>query len=101
MKTARPTHDQIAQRAHSIWRDWNCPPGRDEEIWLAAERQLSLGKSGATSDPAPRSPNGPVTQADRIQAETAAESAVEYLISPAVSEAEAVKAALQNKPPGG
>lgn len=33
-------HEQIAQRAEKIWRDRNCPTGRDEEIWLQAESEL-------------------------------------------------------------
>ena len=101
MNPPRPTHDQIAQRAQSIWRDWDYPQGRDDEIWLAAERQLSAAGTGTTCDPAPRGSEAPAALVDRIQAETAAESAVEYLISPAIPEAEAVKAALQNKPPDG
>ncbi len=35
-----PTHDQIAARAQSLWREMGQPESRDEEIWLEAERQL-------------------------------------------------------------
>jgi hypothetical protein len=35
-----PTHDQIAARAETLWRQMGCPESRDEEIWLEAERQL-------------------------------------------------------------
>ncbi len=35
------SHDDIARRAEEIWRSYGCPQGRDEEIWLEAERQLS------------------------------------------------------------
>jgi hypothetical protein len=39
--TEVPTHDQITERARKLWEDYGCPEGRDEEIWLEAERQLS------------------------------------------------------------
>lgn len=36
----RPSHDEIAGRARQLWSDYGQPVGRDEEIWLEAERQL-------------------------------------------------------------
>lgn len=36
-----PTHQAIEHRARQIWQDYGCPAGRDEEIWLEAETQLS------------------------------------------------------------
>ncbi len=36
----RPSHDEIAGRARQLWSDYGQPSGRDEEIWLEAERQL-------------------------------------------------------------
>lgn len=38
-----PTHSEIAQRARRLWQEQGCPEGRDEIIWLEAERQL-LGR---------------------------------------------------------
>jgi hypothetical protein len=35
-----PTHEDISQRATSIWQSYGQPEGRDTEIWLEAERQL-------------------------------------------------------------
>jgi hypothetical protein len=35
-----PTHADIARRAAEIWENRGRPEGRDEEIWLEAERQL-------------------------------------------------------------
>jgi hypothetical protein len=32
--------ETIRTRAHQIWQQHNCPPGRDEEFWLQAEREL-------------------------------------------------------------
>jgi len=37
---ASPTPEQIAARAKSIWMKSGCQPGRDQENWLEAERQL-------------------------------------------------------------
>lgn len=37
---AKPTREQIAVRAELLWKAKGSPEGRDEEIWLEAERQL-------------------------------------------------------------
>jgi hypothetical protein len=84
MNTNTPTHEEIAQHAQHLWRDRGCPPGMDTEIWLEAERQLSSKKT--------TSPFGA-----RASAETAAESEIEYHISPAVPQQEAIQAALQKQ----
>jgi hypothetical protein len=34
------THEQIAQRAQSVWYAKGCPPHQDEQNWLEAETQL-------------------------------------------------------------
>ncbi|HWA27044.1 MAG TPA: DUF2934 domain-containing protein [Lacunisphaera sp.] len=81
-----PTHDEIARQARGIWQDRGCPTGIDTEIWLEAERQLSETASVAEK-------SRPGAFADRAKSETAAESMVEYRISPPVSEQEAIKAA--------
>lgn len=39
--TARPSHDQISQKAKELWERYGGPSGRDEEIWLEAERLLT------------------------------------------------------------
>jgi hypothetical protein len=36
----RLTHEQIAERAKTLWLASGCLPGRDEQNWLAAEAQL-------------------------------------------------------------
>ena len=76
-----PTHEEIALQARSLWRDRGCPAGCDTEIWLDAERQMDGDRNTQTF-------------AELAKAETAAESVVEYHISPAVSEQEAIKSAL-------
>jgi len=79
-----PTHKDIARHARQLWQDRGCPEGQDMELWLEAERQLNNG--------------GKEAFAERAKAETAAESMVEFQISPAVPEEKAIKAALQKNP---
>ena len=88
----KPTHAEIAGQAESLWRARGCPVGRDSEIWLEAERQLSQRLPSA-DNPKPES------FTERAKAETAAESVVEYYISPAGSEQEAIQAAIQKQEP--
>jgi Protein of unknown function (DUF2934) len=38
---AKPTEDQIRQRAQEIWEENHRPDGRDEEIWYQAEKELN------------------------------------------------------------
>ncbi len=77
-----PTHDEIALHALLLWRDRECPDGCDTEIWLEAEWQLSEDRTARTF-------------AERARAATAAKSEVEYHLSPAQTEQEVVKAAMQ------
>jgi len=35
-----PSHEDISQRARELWESYDRPQGRDEAIWLEAERQL-------------------------------------------------------------
>jgi hypothetical protein len=39
-KTVSLTHEQIAERARSIWQKKGCPSGQDQKIWSEAEAQL-------------------------------------------------------------
>ena len=80
-----PTHDAIARQAYELWQNRGCPVGQDTELWLEAERQLKGGGQAAFTE--------------RVKAETAAESVVEFNITPAVPEQAAIKAAVQ--PPAG
>jgi Protein of unknown function (DUF2934) len=41
--TAKPTEDQIRQRAQELWEENHRPTGRDDEFWYQAERELSQG----------------------------------------------------------
>lgn len=79
-----PTHDEIARQAQEFWQDRGCPTGCDTEIWLEAEQALIQGL------PADRF-------TERAVAETAAESMVEFHVSPALPDQAAVQAALQKQ----
>ncbi len=48
----RPTHEEIAQRAHAIYEASGCAPGHDLENWLKAETQL-LSASRTTPETRP------------------------------------------------
>ena len=39
------THDQIAGRAYELWLEHGRPIGRDQVIWLQAERELKKHKA--------------------------------------------------------
>ena len=38
--TFTASHESISQRARELWQSYGRPEGRDNEIWLEAERQL-------------------------------------------------------------
>lgn len=82
----QPMHEQIAACARELWRKYGCPVGRDEQIWLEAERQLlgadanisrvgGSGSADALNQAAPRStatPGGAVkSSGKRSSAQTA------------------------------
>ncbi len=46
-----PTHAEITRRAEKLWQDYGRPAGRDEEIWLEAERTLTAASSKSPSQP--------------------------------------------------
>ena len=46
-EVTRPSHEQIAARAHRIWEQEGLPPGRAVEHWLRAERELTAGNGGS------------------------------------------------------
>ena len=53
---------RIAERAYFIWRQRGCPEGRELEIWLEAEAELSNEKI-----PEITSASAPAPQAKRSQ----------------------------------
>jgi Protein of unknown function (DUF2934) len=40
---AKPTEEQIRQRAQEIWEENHRPTGRDDEFWYQAEKELNEG----------------------------------------------------------
>lgn len=115
MNTKSPTHDAITQRAHEIWQGRGTPAGCDTEIWLEAERQLSTPATEPNTPSASEGRGNGNTQASRTSADPkatdlkpgasaqtehlrgqmASESEVEYQITPAIPDNDAIKAALQ------
>lgn len=104
MKT--PTQAEVAQRAYQLWTEQGSPHGRDIGFWLEAEQQLMADAVKAKTGPSVviRSPlsgksaeAAPVALVDRVTGEMASESAVEYHLTPAPSDQDAIKAALQKK----
>lgn len=80
MKINSPTQAAISQHAQKIWEAEGRPAGRDTEIWLTAEQQLSSLAPNAAAN---------------LTSETAAESVVEFHLPASTPEAAAVRAALQ------
>jgi hypothetical protein len=79
-----PTHDEIARQAQEFWQDRGCPTGCDTAIWLEAEQALTHGLPSARFSA-------------QAVAETAAESQVEFHVSPALPDQEAIQIALQKQ----
>ena len=92
MNITSPAHDTIAQRAHEIWQIRGQPSDRDTAIWLEAEQQLLTSTTLAA--PTLLVPESRTEPAGRLQAETAAESVVEFHLPSSTSEDAAVRAAL-------
>ena len=42
-----PTHDEIALRAHHLWKDHGAHHGNDQELWFEAERELTAAAANA------------------------------------------------------
>ena len=40
--TNRPTQEQIATLAYSLWQERGCPDGSAEEDWFTAEERLAV-----------------------------------------------------------
>ena len=89
-----PTHETVAQRAREIWQSYGSPGGRDNEIWLEAERQL---KNESARDSNAKNSGAETNATRQMRSEAAAESMVENHISPAIPDEEAIKAAVQKK----
>lgn len=49
----RPSHEEIALRAHQLWLEHGCPMGHDVDNWLEAERQLTSDFANRTIEVIP------------------------------------------------
>jgi hypothetical protein len=61
-----PTHEEISRRAQELWEKYGRPEGRDEDIWLEAERELQRNATGPSTPavaPAPTSASATATPA--------------------------------------
>lgn len=47
----QPSHEEISRRAQELWERYGRPTGRDEEIWLEAERALQTTPEAAPTAP--------------------------------------------------
>jgi hypothetical protein len=56
----QPSRDEISSKARELWENYGRPAGRDEEIWLEAERQLHQ-PSSAQSAPAADTVSAPAS----------------------------------------
>lgn len=84
---AKPTHEQIASRAEVLWKAKGSPAGRDEEIWLEAERQLYDEAREIVGDPhaspvSSLSSEEPAMPSDTAQATARKASASENMTTP-------------------
>ena len=48
----KPSHEEVSRRAEDLWREYGSPEGRDEEIWLEAERRLLGERISKQANPA-------------------------------------------------
>ena len=100
--TSTHTHEKVSQRAQLIWQNYGRPVGRDIEIWHEAERQIggsapapkTDGASPEISLPMPKA-QGSFASVEQMTSDMAAESVVEFHLSPALPDREAIQAALQ------
>lgn len=99
-----PTQDEISQRAQKLWQDYGRPEGRDTEIWLEAERQLSAGqpdlltvRSGQEESQTSVEAKGAAQLAGRIQAATDTGATVEHHNPPPMPAKESSQETVQKK----
>jgi len=63
----RASHEEISQRAQQLWESMGRPLGRDEEIWLQAERELTTASAPAETS---RTTTSTVTALEVVSART-------------------------------
>lgn len=96
LMTPTPSHDDVAQCARELWQSYGQPEGRDQEIWLEAERKLAAqAKSAGKAQSAGGTKSGGTIDPERLKTEMAAESVEEFNLDAGTSDQAAIKAALQ------
>ena len=83
----KPTHEDIAQKAYSLWQERGGLHGTDTEIWLEAERLLSEQSSEATT----KTQEG----TDRIKAEASTPTTIKAPATPTIPTKEVAVAEVQ------
>ncbi len=68
-------NDQIARRAYELWQQAGCLPGRDQDYWLQAEREL-LAATGSSAKPAASASGGKGSFANPMPITPRLESAI-------------------------
>ncbi|HWL16577.1 MAG TPA: DUF2934 domain-containing protein [Opitutus sp.] len=56
-----PSHEEITKKARELWESYGQPHGRDEEIWLEAERLLQAPETPSPSPLPPATAAAPAT----------------------------------------
>ena len=74
-----PLHDAISRQAEKLWQRYGCPQGRDDEIWLEAERQVLGADAEANEQPSGAVPAAPLADVvyPKVQPERAGEGSDE------------------------
>lgn len=54
-------HEAVSRQAEKLWERYGRPQGRDEEIWLEAERQVLGADRSANQQPGGAIPAGPLS----------------------------------------
>ena len=67
----QPTHDEIALRAHQLWKDRGSHHGEDVGLWFEAERQLNAAAALAADENHGHAPDMHVHAANNGQARPA------------------------------
>jgi hypothetical protein len=94
----KPKHEDVAQRAREIWQSYGSPEGRDEEIWLEAERQLSDESANELAATPPSGDEaGNEVQTSSANSEDRNTGAPAAPSAPVMPAAEEVQASLQKK----
>jgi hypothetical protein len=83
----KPTHEEIALKAYSIWQERGSVHGNDTEIWLAAERALRDQPAEPTTKD--------IVITERIKAEASTPTTIKAPATPTIPSKELATAEVQ------